>query len=281
MGNSRKPRYAFRNIRLKKSWGQHILIDQQVLLQIVELAELSPEDVVFEIGPGLGGLTHELASQAGRVVAVEVDQRMAEHLEDAFAANPHVEVIHNDVLKWDFASYFAGSNHPIKVVANLPYQITTPLFFRLLENRRLFSPLILMMQQEVGDRMVAQPGSKAYGVLSIMAQLYFDVVQELRIGPESFKPRPRVNSVLLRFQPLQFPRISLKDEKFFSKVVKAAFGQRRKMLGNALKSLGPLFPIEKYAEVFQSTGIDPRCRGESLSIEEFGLLSDAIYAIKE
>ncbi len=239
--------------------------------RIAESSMLSSDDEILEIGPGLGALTIALADKAKRVVAIEKDRKLYEHLSELLDVYPNVELINQDALKTDYSSLYSGQN--LKVVANLPYSVSSPLLFTLLEQRQYFSSMVLMLQQEVGDRISASPGGKTYGSISVMLQAYYDITREFRVSPESFWPKPKVDSVVLKLVPLDMSRVNIRDEKLFEKVVRGAFSSRRKMLGNSLQSG---FSKEVVIQALTKSGIDTKRRAETLSVEEFTTLTENI-----
>lgn len=255
----------------RKSLGQNFLKDRRVIDRIVEVAEISAEDDVIEIGPGMGALTLALAENAGRVVAIEKDERVMSRLRELLDVHRNVKLVSGDCLNIDYSNLYRGKK--IKVVSNLPYSISSPVILHLLRERELFSTLILMLQLEVGKRITARPGSKQYGSLSVLIQTYMDVSIEFRVPPSAFWPKPKVDSAVLKFVPLRQPRVHVKDAQLYEKVLRAAFSSRRKMLGNSLRSI---LSKDKAEEVLASCGIDRRRRAETLSIQEFGSLAEEI-----
>jgi len=219
----------------RKRLGQHFLVDRNILNKVVRTAEVGKEDVVIEVGPGLGEMTLALARLAKRVIAVEIDPQLVEILKKKLADCPTVEVVRSDILKVDFKHLFKKEGHPVKVVANLPYQISTPLLFRFIESKEVFSTLTLMLQREVAERMVASPGGKEYGRLSVLLQMFLDLSVRFFIPPSAFFPHPKVESAVVHMVWKQEPAVNPRDEEWFKKVVKASFGYRRKTLANALK----------------------------------------------
>jgi 16S rRNA (adenine1518-N6/adenine1519-N6)-dimethyltransferase len=261
----------------KQALGQHFLIDKGIARKIVRLADLGADDLVIEIGPGMGVLTFLMLPLVKKVIAVELDQGMADYLREKGQGQPSLTVIRQDVLGFDFARVAREAGRRIKVVANLPYNISTPVVFRLLDCREALTHLTLMLQREVAQRIIASPGGKAYGLLSIFTQLYTSPKIMMRVPPEAFYPSPQVESAVVGFEILERPRVAVEDEGFFKKVVKASFAQRRKTLLNALKgSPLPLGPREKIAEALESVGIDPRRRAETLDLTEFQRLAEAL-----
>jgi len=259
----------------KKRLGQHFLVDRNILNKVIRTAEVGKEDVVIEVGPGPGEMTLALARLVKRVIAVEIDPNLVEILKKRLADCPNVEVVKSDILKVDFKRLYKKEGHPIKVVANLPYQISTPLLFRFIEAKEAFSTLTLMLQREVAERMAAPSGGKEYGPLSIFVQLFLDVSIRFFIKPSAFFPPPKIESAVVHMVWKEKPRIEEKDEEWFKKVVKACFGYRRKTLLNALKhSELPL--DESTGPKMENAGIDPQRRPETLTIEEFIRLADAL-----
>jgi 16S rRNA (adenine1518-N6/adenine1519-N6)-dimethyltransferase len=273
MGSIRKE-LARAGLTPKKRLGQHFLVDESVLPRIVELADIAPEEMVLEIGPGTGQMTAALAQRAKRVIAVEIDPGLVQVLKNKMGAFSNVEVSHADILKVDFESLFRGSG-PIKVVANLPYQISTPLLFKFIAARHLFSTLTLMLQKEVAKRLVAQPGGKDYGLLSIFVQLVSHASIQFLLPPRAFYPPPKVESAVLHMTWRERPSVHIKDEEWFGRVVRGCFLYRRKMLINGLRHSELAIPADAELRM-EKIGIDPRRRPETLSIEEFALLADAI-----
>jgi 16S rRNA (adenine1518-N6/adenine1519-N6)-dimethyltransferase len=259
----------------KKKWGQHFLIDRNILNKVIRTAEIDKEDVVLEIGPGLGVMTIALARQARKVVAVEIDSKIVEILNDKMAEYRNVEVIKGDILKIDFNRLLDQEGQRIKVVANLPYQITTPLLFRFIDSREVFSSLTLMLQKEMAERFVASPKTKAYGPLSIFVQLFSDLSICFYIKPSAFFPPPKVESAVVHMMFREKPMLALEDEEWFRKVVRSCFGYRRKTLINALKHSERSVP-KSIGPKMEKIGIDPRRRPETLTIAEFANLAEAL-----
>ncbi|HVY54134.1 MAG TPA: 16S rRNA (adenine(1518)-N(6)/adenine(1519)-N(6))-dimethyltransferase RsmA [Thermodesulfobacteriota bacterium] len=267
------PREFFRggNVFPRKSLGQNFLKDPGVIDRIIEAAELSADDRVIEIGPGMGALTRALAEKAGKVIAIEKDERVITPLRKILEPYPNAEVVHADCLKIDFRDFYSGRK--LKAVSNLPYSISTPVLIKLLEDRGIFSSLVLMLQLEVGQRITATPGGRQYGSLSVLVQTYMDVKILFRVPPSAFWPKPKVDSAVLKFVPLIRPRVPLTDERIHERVLRAAFSSRRKMLGNSLRSL---LPAEAAESVLAACGIERSRRAETLSIKEFGLLANEV-----
>ncbi len=262
-----------------KRLGQHFLVDRGITVAIVRTAGVNPGDVVLEVGPGLGEMTKLLASKAKSVIAIEVDESMVALLKDRLADYENIVLLRDDALRFDFLGESRKWGEKLKVVSNLPYNIATQLIFRFVEMREALSGMTLTLQREVAERIVALPGKKQYGILSVLLQLYCDASIRLVVPPSSFYPRPKVESAVVRFEFLQKPRVEIEDESTFRKVVKASFGHRRKTLKNSLKSAAFLNVEEEEIERhLRKAGIDPRRRGETLTLREFAALSEALSA---
>lgn len=256
--------------RPKKSYGQNFLQDRQVVAQIIAAAAIGEEDRVIEIGPGLGALTEDLLQRAQEVNIIEIDKALIAHWQKR--NDPRLRLHAGDALNLDWRALFPAP--PYILAANLPYNISTPILFKMIEERHLFKRLVLMFQKEVGERLCAPPGGKDYGVLSVFCQLFFDVRKVVIVPPGAFNPAPKVHSIVVQLDPLPAPRVALDDYATFRRAVKGAFGQRRKTLRNALGGAG--FPMVRIDAVLAATGIDGRRRGETLSLSEFALLSNAL-----
>ncbi len=259
-------------IRPKKSLGQNFLKDPHYLNKIVDTAQIGPDDQVLEIGPGLGHLTRLLAERAGKVLALELDERLIPRLHQEFSASQHVEVRTGDALVFPYAA-LPGT---WKVVANLPYYISTAITQKLLAHHNKFSSLTLMLQKEVADRIASPPGCKEYGFLSVLVQLYTEPRIVFMVPAGAFTPRPEVDSAVINLMIREQIAVSGQGEDFFLRVVKAAFSQRRKTLRNALKKLD--VPGGKMDAVLRETGIDLGRRAETLTVEEFVRLSAFLRA---
>jgi 16S rRNA (adenine1518-N6/adenine1519-N6)-dimethyltransferase len=257
-------------IRPKKKLGQHFVIDSRVLQRIVDVADLQPDDVVVEIGAGNGGLTALLAQKAEKVYALEIDFSLIPILRSRFSENKRIEIVPTDALRFDYAGLWRREGRRLKVVANLPYEISSPLLFLFFEGREYFSLLVLMLQKEVARRLTASPGSKEYGPLSLWTRLYTEARLVFSVPPGGFHPPPKVDSAVVHLRILPRPRIAIQDEEVLRNVVHSAFSYRRKMLANALR-MGNFshLPIEKIQEALTRAGIDPKVRGEALSLEMF------------
>jgi 16S rRNA (adenine1518-N6/adenine1519-N6)-dimethyltransferase len=259
----------------RKGWGQHFLVDRNILNKVIWAAQVEKEDVVLEVGPGLGEMTFALARQAKRVIAIEIDSKLVAILNEKMKNYPNVEVVKSDILKVDFNQFLKKEGHPIKVVANLPYQVSTPLLFRFIESKETFSTFTLMLQKEVAERMVAPPGGKEYGPLSIFIQMFLDVSIRFFIKPSAFFPPPKVESAVVWMVWKEKPMIETNDEEWFKRVVKACFGYRRKTLVNALKHSELSLP-ESIELKMEAIGIDPRRRPETLTIQEYASLAKVL-----
>jgi len=256
----------------KKSLGQNFLRDPHYLQRIVDTARVTSDDQVLEIGPGLGHLTRLLVQRVRRVLAIEVDERLILHLQDEFRAVGNIEIVHADALTYHYHS-LEGT---WKVVANLPYYISTPIIQTLLKNHEKFDSLTLMLQKEVAERIAAPPGGKEYGYLSVLVQYYTIPRIEFSVPSGAFTPRPEVDSVVITLAMRNRPAVLVRDELFFIRLIKAAFSQRRKTLRNALKQLD--VPKEKLEAALPRVDIDLNRRAETLSVEEFGKLADFFLA---
>ncbi|HBG07367.1 MAG: 16S rRNA (adenine(1518)-N(6)/adenine(1519)-N(6))-dimethyltransferase [Geobacteraceae bacterium GWC2_58_44] len=269
-------------MRAKKSLGQNFLIDDNVLSRIVSCVAPTPQDAILEVGPGRGALTKLLAASGAKFLAVEWDRDLLPILEAEFAGAANVEIGHGDILRVDLQQLLSsrGGARKWKVAANLPYNISSQVLFRFMECSGLFERLVLMLQKEVGDRLVAAPACKDYGALTVLLRLHFDIRREFIVKPGAFRPVPKVDSAVLSFTPLERPRVEVGDEEFFRRVVKAAFNQRRKTLLNTLRSAGIGSEDGSLQAALSRSGIDGGRRGETLSLEEFAALSRELLAGK-
>ena len=262
MSSSRRP---------LKALGQNFLVDNNIIGKIIHSADIKPEDRVLEIGPGRGALTEYLVRKAGRLVLIEFDHALAAALKERYANDARVTVVDADVLAVDLAGLL-GDDSGWKVVANLPYNISTAVLFRLMEVRDRLSRMILMLQKEVGDRLVAAPDCADYGVTTVLLGVWFDMHREFIVPPGCFHPRPKVDSAVLSFVPLPGPRVPIGDEEVFRRVVKGAFAMRRKTLINCLKA-AELTSLEELHMILNECEIDGKRRGETLTMDEFAALS--------
>lgn len=271
-----------------KKFGQNFLIDEGVILRSLEAAQVGKEDVIFEVGPGIGTLTQYLAEASHQVVSIEIDKKLIPILEETLHGYDNVDIINEDVLKVDLVSlagkYDAGCNtqdgarlHTLKIIANLPYYITTPILMKLFRQKVPAQSITVMVQKEVADRMCARPGSKDYGSLSIAVQYYSKPQVLEEVPPSCFIPHPKVTSAVVKMDLFQTLPVRAMDEELFDTVVRAAFGQRRKTLVNALSgSPQRSFSKEQIKEALTRLGFDAAVRGETLSIRDYVLLSDTL-----
>ena len=265
----------------KKSFGQNFLTDTNILQKIVDTAEIDDQVNVIELGPGIGALTEFLAERAAEVMAFEIDHRLVPILADTLRDFDNVTVVNEDILKVDLAQHiqnFKNPDLPIKVVANLPYYITTPILMHLIESGIPFSEFVVMMQKEVADRISAKPNTKAYGSLSIAVQYYMTAKVAFIVPRTVFVPAPNVDSAILKMVRRPEPAVAVEDEKFFFKVSKASFTHRRKTLWNNLTGyFGKTDEIkDKLTKALDQAGLSPSVRGEALGLEEFASLADAL-----
>lgn len=260
-----------------KSLGQNFLVDANVLNKIVDGAEINSEDIVFEIGTGIGTLTYELAKRAKKVVAIEIDSRLIPILKDTLSEFDNVNIINQDILKVDLKAVVEehAGNNPIKVVANLPYYITTPIIMRFLEEGINLDSMVIMIQKEVADRIAAKPSTKEYGSLSVAIQYYADSKIIAKAPKGAFVPSPNVDSSVLKISVKADKEVDISNAELFFDVVKGSFSKRRKTIINSLSTYGN-FNKEIVGKALQMTGIDPQRRGETLTINEFASLSNMI-----
>lgn len=261
------------NFKFSKSLGQNFLVDDSVPRDIVFGAEVNEEDLVIEIGPGVGTLTAQLLNKAKRVVAIELDNDLIPILTAEIGDNPNFTLIHNDALKVDLNEVI-GEEKSVKLVANLPYYVTTPIIVKLLKENYNFKSLTIMIQKEVAERMDAKPGNKDYGSLSLLVQYYCNTRIVRKVPPQCFMPRPKVDSIVIRLDRLEKPKVKVENEKLFFEIIRSAFNMRRKTLWNGVKNIG--LSKENLEAAFNEANVDPKRRGETLTIEEFALLSDKI-----
>lgn len=263
----------------QKKFGQNFLIDPHVLEKIIASAGVTKDDMVLEIGPGIGTMTQYLAESAGRVVAVEIDNNLIPILQETLKDYDNVTVIHNDILKVDIAELAEKYNggRPIKVVANLPYYITTPIIMGLFESHVPIDNITVMVQKEVADRMQEGPGSKNYGALSLAVQYYAEPYIVANVPPNCFIPRPNVGSAVIRLTRHKDAPVQTKDEQMMFRLIRASFNQRRKTLQNGLNNASDLhFTKEQIAGAIESMGLPPAVRGETLTLEQFAKLTDLL-----
>jgi 16S rRNA (adenine1518-N6/adenine1519-N6)-dimethyltransferase len=260
-----------REYEMRKKFGQHFLFDKNILRKILKCSDVTEDDTVVEIGPGLGTFTRVIAERARKVIAIEFDKKLIDRLNESVASCSNVEIIRADALKFPYESI---KGH-FKVVANIPYYITTPLLFKLLEYRDTIPTMTLLMQKEVANRVVASSGSSDYGVLSISAQLYARPVLKFQVSRKVFSPPPDVDSAVVHFEVSPVPLFNIQDVPLFTAIVRAAFSQRRKTIINSLKK------FEGIGAALEEAGIHPKLRPERVSIEDFARLTNALKKIME
>jgi 16S rRNA (adenine1518-N6/adenine1519-N6)-dimethyltransferase len=278
MGARREARDALEaaGLRPQKRWGQHFLCDPGVASRIVDTARLGPDATVLEVGPGLGALTDALAARSARLYLVEIDRGLADRLTERYVAQPHVRILVGDVLALPLPDLLPDGD--VTVVANLPYNVSTPVIFRLLALRERVRRAVVMVQREVAERMVAGPGTAARGVLSVQVQTWADVRIAFGVSRRSFLPQPRVDSAVVTLDVAPAPRVAIDDVAAYEAVVRAAFGQRRKMLRNALARLAAGRGLDAAAldAACGRAGVSPQARAEALTLDDFARLAGAL-----
>ena len=263
-----------------KRYGQHFLSDGTVIEKIVQIVSPGAEDLLLEVGPGRGALTKRLVETAGPIAAVEIDEQLSTLLQERFDAN-EVRLLKADILQVDFRRILNEAGKKLLyVVGNLPYNITAPLLFKLLENAELINRSLLMVQREVAERLVATPGSKSYGVLSVLLGIHADLNIRIRVKPRAFKPIPKVDSAVVEIDFFRTPQYEIHDISGLHQLVRACFGQRRKMLRNSLLTMSSSNPEISLEEIVAPTGIELSRRPETLALEEFAELSNAFSAAR-
>ena len=263
--------------KFTKSLGQNFLIDDNIVDKIVAGAGIGPGDKIIEVGPGIGTLTREMASRAQNLMAVEIDKNLIPILADTLGDYDNVKIVNEDIIKADIRGLIDENlgGGPVKLVANLPYYITTPIIMRFLEENINVTDIVVMVQKEVAERMNAQPGGKDFGALSVAVQYYCDTEIVAKVPRHLFVPQPNVDSIVIALRVRPERKYKVDDEDLYFKVVKAAFGQRRKTLLNSISSMGNLSK-DQVKEALEEAGIDPKRRGETLSLDEFAILSNVI-----
>jgi len=263
--------------KFTKSLGQNFLIDDNIVDKIVAGAGIGPGDKIIEVGPGIGTLTREMASRAQNLMAVEIDKNLIPILEDTLGDYDNVKIVNEDIIKADIRGLIDENlgGGPVKLVANLPYYITTPIIMRFLEENINVTDIVVMVQKEVAERMNAQPGGKDFGALSVAVQYYCDTEIVAKVPRHLFVPQPNVDSIVIALRVRPERKYKVDDEDLYFKVVKAAFGQRRKTLLNSISSMGSLAK-DQVKEALEEAGIDLKRRGETLSLDEFAILSNVI-----
>ena len=268
------------HITANKNLGQNFLIDDEAVAGIVEAANVSKDDLIIEIGPGLGTLTKELLDRAGKVICIELDKRMIEILNDRFSMYDNFKVLNDDVLKVDLKTLIANEKiKNTKIVANLPYYITTPIIMKLLEERLDIETITVMIQKEVADRLVTKPGTGDTGAITYTIHYYTEPKRVLEVPNTAFIPAPKVNSTVINLNILKKPRVTVKDEAKLFEVIKTAFMQKRKTLVNALANSSKFGTKEQIEKILQTLEIDNKRRPEKLTLEEFTQIAEAINKI--
>lgn len=281
LGNSARTKEVLAkfNMSAKKKFGQNFLIDSNVLEGIVEASKVTDNDCVLEIGPGIGSLTQYLAESAKRVIAVEIDRSLLPVLDHTLSDYNNVTIINEDILKVDIGEIVAkyNDNKPIKVVANLPYYITTPIIMKLFESGAPIESVTVMVQKEVADRMVMGPGNKDYGSLSLAVGFYAKAEAVMDVPPSSFIPQPNVGSAVVRLERYEERPVEVQDDKYMFEIIRTAFNQRRKTLSNSLAN-NPALKVsrQQVVDALLEMGLDEKVRGEVLSLEQFAALSDIL-----
>ena len=267
------------NISASKKLGQNFLVDDSVIESIIESAEVNKKDLIIEIGPGLGTLTSKLLERAGKVIAVELDDRMISILEERFKLYHNFILLHEDILKVNLQELIKQNKEnleKVKIVANLPYYITTPIIMKLLEDRLEIESITVMVQKEVADRITAVPGEKNSGAITYSINYYAEAEKVVFVNKDSFIPSPEVNSEVIKLQIRKEPVVKVLNEEIFFKIIKASFMQRRKTLLNGLSNAGVLKNKEKLKEILNNMGLNNEVRGETLTIEQFAELANSI-----
>ena len=267
----------------QKKYGQNFLIDPHVLDKIIDAAEITKDDYVVEIGPGIGTMTQGLCKRAREVSAIEIDGALIPILKETLKDYDNVNIIHQDVLKVDLSSLISerNNNKPVKIVANLPYYITTPIIMGLFESHVPIESITVMVQKEVAQRMQVGPGTKDYGALSLAVQYYADPYIVANVPPNCFVPRPKVGSAVIRLTSHLEPPVKVDDEKLMFKLIRASFNQRRKTLVNGLKNAQELdFSKEEIVEAIKAIGLDENVRGEALTLKQFADLANSFLTLK-
>lgn len=269
-------------IQANKSLGQNFLIDDCVIEKIIESSNIEKEDLIIEIGPGLGVLTERLLKKSNNVVVIEIDKKMIEILQNRFCLNRNLEIINNDVLKVDLEKLIKNkkeqtNSNKVKIVANLPYYISTPIIMKLLENRLEISEIIVMVQKEVAQRLGAETGKREAGAITYAVEYYAQATPIIDVPKESFIPSPKVESQVIKLEVRQNPKIEVEDEKLLFNIIQKSFMQRRKTLSNALINNRILDSKEEVEKMFKTLEIPSNVRGENLTLEEFGKIANYVY----
>lgn len=267
------------DIHFQKKYGQNFLIDSHVMNKIIRAADITKDDFVLEIGPGIGTMTQFLCESAREVLAVEIDKKLIPVLEDTLGRYDNVRIINGDILKQDIGKIVKEYNdgRPIKIAANLPYYITTPIIMGILENEVPVESITVMVQKEVAERMQAEPGSKTYGALSLAVQYYAEPYLAANVPENCFMPRPNVASAVIRLKCYDTPPVSVNNRKLMFDIIRASFQQRRKTLCNGIRNYAGIgIPNERVTEALESMGLDANVRGETLTLEQYAMLSNKL-----
>lgn len=269
-------------IRPIKRLGQSFLEDRNAINKIIRISDIQEDDVVVEIGAGVGLMTESIAKRARKVIALDIDPKMVGILRERMATYHHVDIVRTDVLEYDFSSAIGElPSRKIKVIGNIPYNISSQILFRLLAYRDHISSMILMFQKELADRLIAKPGTKSYGVPTVLVSMYLQCSREMVIPRHCFYPQPRIMSSVLKMVIREIPQLNLMDHDFFFKIVKTVFAKRRKTVLNNLKELHLMgYSDIDVARAIKDAGVDGARRGETLTAEEIGRLSNSLYSIK-
>lgn len=256
--------------------GQNFLKDRNILNRICDAAGVDENDHVVEIGPGFGSLTELLCSAAGLVTAVETDYRLCEHLGIHFSSVRNINIVRADILKTGFRPFYRHKQ--IKIISNLPYNISSQILFRIIDERDILRLAVIMLQKEVADRLLSDPGSRTYGALSVIFQTFFDINRVIKVPPSAFRPKPKIDSMVLKLLPLRESRVNIMDQNLYRKVVRASFSARRKIIKNSLSSG---FPETTVTKALSEAGIDINRRAESLDMRDFARLANAFYFLQQ
>lgn len=272
----KNPKKKSRSFKPTKKLGQNFLKNHTIVNKIIEAAELGRSDHVIEVGPGYGVLTEKILEQVNRLYAIEKDKTLYLHLKNKFSSFKNFEIFNDDILSLDIKKF--KKNNTIKFISNLPYNITSPVLSLLLENRNMFSSIVIMVQKEVGERIISAPGTKIYGSLSVISQTYFDIKKICSVPSSAFKPKPKVDSIVLRLVPTTCYSQKITDSLLFKNVVQSSFSSRRKMISNSLKSS---FETEHIDICLKESGIEEKRRAETLKIEEYIKLANNFYQLQQ
>lgn len=268
-------------IKPNKGFGQHFIFSQKLILEIIKYLDLKKEDIVLEIGAGLGILTQQISFLSNNIIAVEIDKNLTKILNEEFKDYSNVEIVEQNILDFDFANLFEKHQKKIKVIGNLPYYLANFIIRKLLENRKYISEIIIMVQKEVGERIISCPKNKKYGILSISVQYFAKAEILTKISPENFSPKPKVDSVLIKIIPYEKPLFEIKNEDFFFQIIKTAFNKRRKILLNSLENSSFMkIDKKKLKEIILQLELNSLIRPEEITIPKFVELSNILFEFK-